>query len=189
MINQENLKLHLGCGHKILPDYINVDKYGNPDVVFDLETFPWPWENDSVVEIVMHHVLEHLGQDTNTYLKIIQEIYRICKNQAVIDIQVPHHRHDNFIIDPTHVRPITVEGLTMFSKKANLQWQAAGVATTTLGLYLDVDFEVTSATYVPDGEWASRWNEKSITLDELSQAARNFNNVFGEVHIKMVVVK
>jgi hypothetical protein len=59
-----DLRLNLGCGSKRLDGYINVDKFGDPDLQFDLETFPYPWENNSVTEIKMHHVLEHLGQQT-----------------------------------------------------------------------------------------------------------------------------
>src|SRR6516162_1537826 len=58
------LKLNLGCGDKRIPGYINVDKFSNPDLKHDLETFPWPWPDDSVSEILLIHVLEHLGQET-----------------------------------------------------------------------------------------------------------------------------
>ena len=55
------LRLNLGCGAKHLEGYINVDKFGNPDVRLDLETFPWPWEDNSAIAIELRHVLEHLG--------------------------------------------------------------------------------------------------------------------------------
>jgi predicted SAM-dependent methyltransferase len=66
--------------------YINVDKFGDPYLRFDLETFPYPWDDNSVAEIELHHVLEHLGQQTDTYLKIIQELDRICQPGAKIHI-------------------------------------------------------------------------------------------------------
>ena len=52
-----DLRLNLGCGAKRLDSYVNVDKFGEPDLRFDLETFPYPWNNDSVAEIEMRHVL------------------------------------------------------------------------------------------------------------------------------------
>ena len=109
------LKLNLGCGSDFRDGYLNVDKFGEPELQVDLETFPWPWEDNSVSEIVMQHVLEHLGRDTETYLNIITEMYRVCENSAKILIEVPHPRHDTFLYDPTHVRPVTPESFGLFA--------------------------------------------------------------------------
>jgi hypothetical protein len=94
------LKLNLGCGKNPKPGYVNVDKYDNPDVLHDLETFPWPWKDNSVNEIRLIHVLEHLGERKEVFLNIIKELYRICVASATIHIVVPHPRHDDFINDP-----------------------------------------------------------------------------------------
>jgi predicted SAM-dependent methyltransferase len=59
------LRLNLGCGMRRLDGFVNVDKFGEPELRHDLETFPWPWPDDSVVEVLLNHVLEHLGHDPN----------------------------------------------------------------------------------------------------------------------------
>ena len=112
------MKLNLGCGSKILDGYTNVDKfdYYKPDIVHDLEITPYPFEESSIDEILLSHVLEHVGQNPNIFNNIIKELYRICKNKSVINIRVPHPRHDDFISDPTHVRPITIMGLQLYDK-------------------------------------------------------------------------
>ena len=67
------MKLNLGCGSKILEGYTNVDKfdYYKPDIVHDLEVTPYPFKENSVDEILMSHVLEHIGQDPNIFNNII----------------------------------------------------------------------------------------------------------------------
>jgi hypothetical protein len=71
----------------------------------------------------------------------MKEMYRVCKNGAKLDIVVPHPRHDDFMNDPTHVRPITLNVLALFSKTWNRKWEADGSANTKLALEHDVDFE------------------------------------------------
>ena len=115
------MKLNLGYGNKILDGYVNVDKLDlyNVDIKHDLEKFPYLFNDNSVEEIKLPHVLEHIGQDPDVFKRILKEFYRICKNQALINIAVPHPRHYHFISDPTHVRPITVLSLFLFDKAQN----------------------------------------------------------------------
>jgi len=187
-LKMSKLRLNLGCGSKLLESHINVDKFGNPDLKFDLETFPWPWKNDSVSEIRLEHVLEHLGQLTEIYLKIIQEMYRICVPNAKIEIIVPHPRHDNFLHDPTHVRPITPFGLSMFSKRLNREWQLAKNAATPLDLYLDVDFELVRTEYLASEFWFQR-HPSSTDLNLLLQESAIYNNLIAEIRMVLIVVK
>ena len=183
------MRLNLGCGAKLLDGYINVDKFSKSDFRFDLETFPYPWEDNSVSEIVMHHVLEHLGQQTEIYLKIIQELYRICQPDAKIHITVPHHRSDRFFHDPTHVRPITPVGLSMFSKKNNLEWQAKGKAFTLLALYLDVDFELIDVDYTPSEVWFKRYPDCRSDKDLLLEESEIYCNLIKDVKMTLTAVK
>lgn len=183
------LKLNLGCGASRLPGFVNVDKFGDPDVRHDLEVFPWPWETSSVGEVVLSHVLEHLGQTTDVYLGVIRELYRVCAPDATIHVVVPHPRHDDFLTDPTHVRAVTPGGLAMFSKRLNRVWQEGGFSNTTLGLYLDVDLEIMGVTPVYDEPWASRLAAGEIDQAELDRAARMYNNVVKQYAMGLRVVK
>src|SRR4051794_26391745 len=157
------LKLNLGCGQNPLPGYVNVDKFGSPDVTWDLEQFPWPWEESSVEEIVLTHVLEHLGESTATYFGLIKEMYRVAKPGAQIIITVPHPRHDDYLNDPTHVRPITVESLGLFSQRANREFAQRNMANSPLGLYLNVNLEVERAQVDLDPAWLERLQRKELT--------------------------
>ena len=86
----------------------------------DLEKFPYPFDENSVDQIYMSHVLEHIGGESSVFNLIMQELYRICKNNSIIDIFVPHPRNDDFLSDPTHVRPITGMTLCLYDKELNL---------------------------------------------------------------------
>jgi len=54
------LNLNLGCGFKKLDGLLKVDRHpaGASDAVVDFESLPWPWEDDSVDQVVPYHVLE-----------------------------------------------------------------------------------------------------------------------------------
>ncbi len=183
------IKLNLGCGKNLQNGYINVDKYGEPDLRHDLEIFPWPWEHSSVSEVLLNHTLEHLGQATDTFLKIIQELYTICRDQALLHIAVPHPRHDDFISDPTHVRIITPDTIHLFSKKKNREWIEGGFANSPLGIYLDVDFELKHVNRVLDPVWGNKLDRKELSEAQLSQLSKQYNNVIKEYRMIVKVIK
>ena len=184
-----NLKLNLGCGEKRIPGYINVDKYGSPDIKHDLESFPWPWETNSVSDILLIHVLEHLGKDVETYFGIFKEMYRICNNGAKIKIIVPHFRHQFFYDDPTHVRVVTPLGLQLFSQKLNKLWVKQGIANSPLGLYLDINFELKKTVIKPSEDWFRLHPDKNVNVTLLQQESNIYNNLIEQYEMLLEVVK
>ncbi len=186
------MKLNLGCGHRKRAGFVNVDMFPAcaPDQVVDLESLPWPWVDDSVDEALFNHSLEHLGQSTSVFLGIMQELYRVCRDGAVVEINVPHPRHDFYIGDPTHVRPITPQTLSLFDRRLNDQWRDTGSsAATPLAHYLGVDFTIVSAVTVLDEPYASMLTRKEMAEDELFKLVRERNNIASEFHIRLAVRK
>jgi SAM-dependent methyltransferase len=185
------MKLNLGCGAKIKNGYVNVDKFDYYDVdkVHDLEKFPYPFDDDVVDEILMSHVLEHIGQDPDIFNNIIKELYRICKNNALINIHVPHPRHDDFITDPTHVRPVTVAMLELYSKANNELWAIMRAANSPLGLIHNVNFEVVSSNLVVDERISKKIETGEIKRDELQFYIDHHNNIVKQIDIKWRVIK
>lgn len=181
--------LNLGCGWNRLPGFINVDKFGEPDVCHDLEEFPWPWPDNSVSHVVLRHVLEHLGRTTEVYFKVIQELYRVCCPNAEVHIVVPHPRSDSFLDDPTHVRAITEHGLNLFSKSKNNKWLKEKIPNSTLGLYLDVDFEIVRYDHILAPNWQEKLESGHYSPEQIKEAVSMYNNVVRETHIQLCAIK
>ncbi len=183
------IKLNLGCGEDKREGWINVDRFGTPDVVHNLEQFPWPWEESSVEEIQMKHVLEHLGQQTDVFLSIMKELYRISAPNCRITIAVPHPRHDDFLNDPTHVRAITMESIELFSLKNNQKWIASGASNSPLALYNNVDFEIIDGSFNLDPIWNRRMADENLSGEQVMEFARAQNNVIKETILVLQVIK
>ena len=87
------LRLNLGCGKDLRAGYINVDDGSTwndnlpPNVViWDLNKFPWPFDDNSADEILMWHVLEHLWDTT----RVMREVKRILAPGGKFWGQVPY---------------------------------------------------------------------------------------------------
>lgn len=180
------MKINIGAGDVNLEGYITLDydSNTNPDYQLNVEKDTFPFEDNTVETVVAHHILEHLGEG---YFHCLQEIYRVCKHGAIVDIRVPHPRHDSFLADPTHRRPITVVGLQLFSKKFNKHCREQGYASSRLGDYFGVDFEVLDYRYIPDEK--AKMKLQSFTTEQIEDYANEHNNIVSEVHIKLLVNK
>jgi len=85
----EKIILNIGCGFRKLPGMINVDAYANckPDVLWNLNTRPWPWADNSIDMIHATHIMEHL----DNWWSAFKECARILKVGGVMEMYVPHH--------------------------------------------------------------------------------------------------
>lgn len=180
------MKINIGAGDVKYEDYVTIDydELSNPDCVVDLEKENLPFEDSTVEAVIAHHILEHLGDG---YFHCLQELYRVCKHGAIIDIKVPHPRHDAFLADPTHRRPITVMGLRMFSQKFNSLCKEQKFPTSRLGEYYKVDFEILNFKYVPDEN--AKNSLANLPEEQLNLYADQHNNIISEIHIQLAVIK
>jgi hypothetical protein len=177
------MKLNLGCGQNKRAGYVNIDKYSTftPDLVWDLERTPYPFEANSVTEIAAIHVLEHLGQSTDVFLAIIKELHRILARGGIIEIKVPHHRSDGYWGDPTHVRPINPAIMNLFSKRNCRMFAERGWPNTPLADYLDVDLETQSVTMAAMPPWSDKFQSGEMSQAEITHAINTYSNVIDEI--------
>ena len=179
------MKINIGAGSTQYDGFVNCDYSNlfNPEYVFDLEKDTWPFEDNSVDEVYAHHVLEHLGEG---YFHCLQELYRVCKADAIIDIIVPHYRNENQFHDPTHRRFITVIGLILFDQEFN---RSGPPASSKLGLQFGVNFKTIRFHHSLNPEH-HHFNELQQQPDkQIALYAFDKVNVYEETHIVMRVVK
>src|SRR5216683_2077771 len=78
-------KLNLGCGENKKAGYVNVDwqEAVHPDVLHDLNQFPYPFSDGTSDLIEAFHVVEHLDRP----FAVVKELHRILKPGGVLQIK------------------------------------------------------------------------------------------------------
>lgn len=112
-------KLNLGSGNSRCDGFLNLDisEEFSPDIVCDLSQ-GIPLKDNSVDEIKANHIIEHLS-DT---IFIMNEIYRVCKHDAIVNIEVPHQNSKMAFADPTHKKIFNEESFKYFCSNGEHYW-------------------------------------------------------------------
>ncbi|MDI6825966.1 MAG: class I SAM-dependent methyltransferase [Candidatus Aenigmarchaeota archaeon] len=85
--------VNLGCGSFKIAD-VNIDVEGtvSPDIIWDLNKFPYPFREKVYKSVLLHHSLEHLE---NPY-KVLSECVRILQDDGRIIIVVPSPQNPRY---------------------------------------------------------------------------------------------
>ena len=180
-------KINLGSGLKRYEGFLNIDHDPavNPDYVVNIDKdVKLPFEDCTVDEVKAYHLFEHLSDG---FFPLMQELYRVAENGCILDIQVPHHRSEIWYGDPTHCRFITIDNMRLFNKSYNDWHMAQWNSSTGFGNKLNVNWVMIEFNFIVDGYWAPKF--QTMTQEQIDDVSRNFNNVYGETHIKMMAVK
>jgi predicted SAM-dependent methyltransferase len=107
------ITVDLGCGNRKLEGAISVDinPLRNPDIVHDLDVFPYPFESNSVDKVYMSHSLEH----TVDVCKVVDEAWRMLKVGGILHVIVPHFSSRIAYGDPTHKHYFSTETFNYFT--------------------------------------------------------------------------
>lgn len=97
------MKLNVGSDLDFREGWVNLDRVGNADVIHDLEIFPYPFKDNSFDYILASHVLEHLKDVP----RVMNELWRMSKDGAIIEIKVPYYNNYNAFRDLSHIRFFT----------------------------------------------------------------------------------
>lgn len=102
------IKLNIGGGRKLLTGFTNIDISpfidGNNrqivDIIMDVEKEKLPYDDNSVSEIIVDNVLEHLHE----LRFVLNECHRVMKPEGILSGCVPVAGSEPAWRDPTHVR-------------------------------------------------------------------------------------
>lgn len=122
------MKLNLGCGHWILPGYVNVDaapsRLGQkPDVICDLRKLT-PFEDGCAEEVLAVHVIEHFWRWE--VVAVLREWMRVLKPGAPLILECPNLQSacEEFLRDPDAASGPGPEGQrTMWVFYGDPRWQ------------------------------------------------------------------
>jgi SAM-dependent methyltransferase len=180
------MKINIGAGGTKYNGFLNCDNSNifPQDYIFDLEKDKFPFEDNSVTHVIAHHILEHLGDG---YFHCLKELYRVCKNGAIIYIRVPHYKHDDFFHDPTHKRPITRNGFLFFDKEYCLV--NSHYSFSKLALIYGVDFREVEYEEVLDRDHSMFNSLKDLDIHGILNSTKDMINVIQETRISLQVVK
>jgi hypothetical protein len=161
------IKLNIACGQNKLDGFIGIDKIKTDatDFILDLETYPWPIDDNSVEEILCSHYLEHVRD----LISFVDEIYRIMKQGAKATIIAPYYANMRAFQDPTHVRSICEATMLYFNKG----WRDSQ-KLDHYGIKSDFDF---TYGYSVSPDWSNR------SEDARAFAMRHYINVINDIHI------
>ena len=81
-------KLNLGSGEYRKKGYVNVDfkSVTTPDVIHNLNVFPYPFDANYFDVVEADHVIEHLDSPFD----VMREIHRITRDRGRVFIRTPH---------------------------------------------------------------------------------------------------
>lgn len=119
----EEMKINIGCGNKVLPGYVNIDRVKTAEdvLIVDLETASLPFEDASIEEVYADNVLEHI----QNFIPLMNEIHRVLTVGGVLKVVVPVLPHLEAFQDPTHVRFFTPNSFEYFTETSYL-WKDVG---------------------------------------------------------------
>jgi len=95
--------LDLGCGPSPQPGFVGADKRAikGVNIVMDIEEMPWCFKSNTVTQILLSHVFEHIKPWLS--LDVFNEMWRVMQEEGQLLLVVPHGQSYGMLQDPTHI--------------------------------------------------------------------------------------
>jgi SAM-dependent methyltransferase len=93
--------LDIGCGSAKTPGAVGLDISADTeaDIVHSLDAFPYPIEDGSFDQILLQDVIEHVREP----IRVFEELHRVARPGARIQLRTPHFSSVLAYGDPTHL--------------------------------------------------------------------------------------
>ena len=161
LMHMHRVKLHFGCGPRVLPGCVNIDGWSFPGIDFatDLRR-PLPFDDAACRLIFTEHVFEHI--DAEFRLPVLHEFLRILQPGGTLRIVVPdceqvvdaYTRRDMVWFKTVLGQPAgRAEGLnrvfTMHTHRVIDDWESLSAALRTAG-FSNVERSSLNASPIPE---------------------------------------
>lgn len=174
IIDDALIRLDIACGSNKKDAFTGIDISPDcqADIVYDLESYPWPFEDNSVFEAHCSHYIEH----TKDIKNFMTELWRILIPGGHVEIQAPYWSSKRAMQDFTHTRFISENTFLYFVKT----W----IDANKLSHYdINCNFAIMSIKYLYSTEWRTRSEETK------NWAREHYNNVVDDIIVVLKALK
>ncbi len=149
------MKLHLGCGGDIRPDYVNVDLYSShaeiKDDIVELEQL-----KDGVYEeILTNHTLEHLSFEDAE--RALRRWYELLKPGGILNLETPDFKQSCLEFSTREFETLSHNYSTLDRLKQSGDW---GIYTTWGRMRNIFGAQDTPGQFHKSGWWKERLEEE-----------------------------
>lgn len=139
-------ELNLGCGTRRREGCLNVDKAAalRPDLVWDLDQYPYPLPASHFRRVFASDVVEHLREIPDFVL----EMHRLLEPGGTLEITTPHFSCANSYTDPTHRHHLGYFSFDFFTRDNELNY------------YSEARFEIVQRQLVFHPGFLNRWTQR-----------------------------
>lgn len=107
LAEKSGIRLDIGCGAAKQAGFVGMDmrSLDGVDIVHDVESYPWPLPDESVLCATASHLVEHIAPQRFGFINFMNEVWRVLKVGGEFAIATPHGYSPGYLQDPTHCNP------------------------------------------------------------------------------------
>ena len=159
-------KVHIGNPNWNNLFTIDINPDHNPDLVYDIERIPLPFDDNAISEIHAYEVLEHTGNqgDYKFFFNQFNDFYRMLKPNGLLIGSAPLWNKQWAFGDPSHKRTIQKESFH-FLHQPNYTNEIGKTSMSDFRFIYKADFDI---IYIKEQEFTFQFILKAIKPSRIS---------------------